>query len=501
MKFRHLLMLLSVAVVLFSSCSNSAQKNVIPKDATMVVSFDLKEIATKGELSSSPYLAQLKAFAAMESPETGKIVNDLIEDPAISGIDFSEPAYLFVCKDGCIGFTWKMNSASDLKDFFIKAGVKDSEFSDHDGFNWLTEPEGNDEPIRFAFNDNVGIVLGFPPMDYQSAKEQGGKMTSKLLALANQSDGDSFFASDNYSKMNEVDGEVKMFVSGDIVNAYLSENEKSMIASQVPFNLSRAVSVAGLAFENGQIVLRMKSDNDDPVMKHYNELAANCLSKLTGGFLAHAPEDFFMWGAINVNWENVLSALRRNDDIKAALAQASMEEDINFDQLAKSVNGGDITFIMPEFDNYNPPMLLKARMNDDSAFQLLGSQLAELTDDDITFDGSTFHFGSYYDKQSLGMNGKNLYWCNENGEDYLSPAQQAPSALAAVQDDILNSYGYFFINLKPVIKNNVPAEAAAIYPKMLNLESVVLRVPSINEFEARFTVTDKDQNILKFLTH
>ena len=494
-------MLLPVVAVLFSSCSNSAQKNVIPKDATMVVSFDLKEIASKGEFSSSPYLAQLKAFAAMDSPETAQMVNDLIEDPAISGVDFSEPAYLFVCKDGCIGFTWKMNSASDLKDFCIKAGAKDSEFSDHDGFSWLKDPEEDNEPIRFAFNDNVGIVLGFPDMNYQSAKEQGSKMTSKLLALANQGESESFLASDNYSKMNEVDGEVKMFVSGDIINAYLSENEKSMIASQVPFNLSRAASVAGLAFENGQIVLRVKNENDDPVIKHYNELAANCLSKLTGGFLAHAPEDFFIWGAINVNWENVLSTLRKNDDIKAALAQASMEEDINFDQLAKSINGGDITFIMPEFDNYKPPFVVKARMNDDSAFQMIGSQLAELTDNNMTFDGSTFHFGSYYDKQLLGMNGKNLYWCSENGEDYLSPSQQTPSALAAVQDDILNSYGYFYLNLKPVIKNNVPAEAAAIYPKMLNLESVVMRIPSVNEFEAKFTVTDKDQNILKFLTH
>ena len=97
-KFSLLYMLL-VAVFVLSSCSKSAKQTAkfIPEDAA-VVSIDVKQILEKGKIADNAELKK-KLQEGMEqgvkNQETKDLIKKIMEDPTKTGIDLSEPIFVF----------------------------------------------------------------------------------------------------------------------------------------------------------------------------------------------------------------------------------------------------------------------------------------------------------------------------------------------------------------------------------------------------------------------
>jgi len=98
---KKFILLLGVLALGFTSCSKKSENlKVIPKDAMVVVSFDLQSLYQKADVEE---LQQLKSFQKLkeeisnDNKEMGKIFNEILKDPKSSGVDFKKNAFFFVC--------------------------------------------------------------------------------------------------------------------------------------------------------------------------------------------------------------------------------------------------------------------------------------------------------------------------------------------------------------------------------------------------------------------
>ena len=124
---KKFLLLLGVAVLGLTSCSKKAENlTVIPKEATVVLSFDVESLYKKAdvkELQNLPSFQKLKQSIKKDNESFGKLLEEVLSDPKSSGIDLKTNIYNFYLLQGgdvVIGVTMALKSDSNFKDFVSK---------------------------------------------------------------------------------------------------------------------------------------------------------------------------------------------------------------------------------------------------------------------------------------------------------------------------------------------------------------------------------------------
>ena len=90
--------LLAIAVLFFSSCSSTPDSiKPIPKETNIVSVIDFYSIAKKGKLSEIAdrnFYKTLKKEIRNENKKIAKILDEVVENPSMTGIDFSTDVFL-----------------------------------------------------------------------------------------------------------------------------------------------------------------------------------------------------------------------------------------------------------------------------------------------------------------------------------------------------------------------------------------------------------------------
>ena len=138
-----------VLMIVVVACSNNQYEDymtVIPKDVKGVATVRFDNVVNKTGVARSPLirLALNKMSSAMSADVETK-VKALIDDPSLSGIDFSSPAYAFAVNDKMFGLTLKVEDASMLDELvgtLVKLDVC-SKVKKSDGYQWSSLASSN----------------------------------------------------------------------------------------------------------------------------------------------------------------------------------------------------------------------------------------------------------------------------------------------------------------------------------------------------------------------
>lgn len=181
---KKFILLLGVLALGFTSCSKKSENlKVIPKDAMVVVSFDLQSLYKKADVEE---LQQLKSFQKLkekisnDNKEMGKIFNEILKDPKSSGVDFKKNAFFFVCdskkyggdsRNPYIGVTAVLSDDAKFKDLLNRvsqATETQLDIKKEGALNIVYFNEGaslswDNKKMLFLVNDNystrVDVVL------------------------------------------------------------------------------------------------------------------------------------------------------------------------------------------------------------------------------------------------------------------------------------------------------------------------------------------------------
>ena len=181
---KKFILLLGVLALGFTSCSKKSENlKVIPKDAMVVVSFDLQSLYQKADVEE---LQQLKSFQKLkeeisnDNKEMGKIFNEILKDPKSSGVDFKKNAFFFVCdskkyggdsRNPYIGVTAVLSDDAKFKDLLnrvsqatkLQLDIKKEGALNIVYFNEGASLSWDNKKMLFLVNDNystrVDVVL------------------------------------------------------------------------------------------------------------------------------------------------------------------------------------------------------------------------------------------------------------------------------------------------------------------------------------------------------
>ena len=164
--FRKTTLLLSLTLMVMSVCAQKLEQ-YIPKDASFVMSMDLANLDSKvsfEQLKKFDFYKDMKKEMDKEmNSESEQEFAKLINDPSAYGIDIMKKSYVFseMNEEGSLfGFIFNISDQKKFNQFFKETVVPEAKgvMGKMGKFQTLTTKEAT-----FAWQDNVGIVLGGEP--------------------------------------------------------------------------------------------------------------------------------------------------------------------------------------------------------------------------------------------------------------------------------------------------------------------------------------------------
>lgn len=530
MKQLRTLLCALVTLLLLASCTNTNYLKVIPAKAKVVGCVDVKALADKCELDKNHYMIETlrdRLCDQMEGRSGEELVKKIFDAPSASGIDFTEPAYLFLTPDrNYFGLALCVSDKSDLEetlDLVHKQG----------GLERVREKKGlmcsASGDVQIAFDGDALVFLA-PTMGDRDATAR------RLAKLFDQDDDAPFTDSRAYKRLSDVSGDMKVYVSMSVIPAEFINrtlDDGGTLDDYMPDGLKfKDISIVStIEMKKGCASWDYEVCGETDAAQRILEAQAAKSKKLSGKYLCMAHDNTLCWAAATTNGTDALAQITRQRSAKAAVLMAEQKLGLDLSNMLRAF-GGDIAFTFAA-DNINAMkdkdlldgVCVAAQVKNTAPFALNSTQLQTLSaiDEDIAFSQADDNSGLYvvtnrerqYDYWSDAYTAdtfRHFYVGTDRQQNFIFAGEEAYSprmfdgdggALASRKGEITSSTAYAFINLSRVISlladddlRGMPAQAKNL---LRGLESIVFRAESPLKGEVRLEVEEKDQNILSWV--
>jgi hypothetical protein len=272
LSLRHLLLLAPFAFLL-ASCGGKKASVLVPKDAAMVIHFNMASLSSKLSWSEIKSADWFKMFAsqAEENDELTPLQKSILDNPENSGVDFKSDLYFFFKVNGTRAYAVATGQLSDAKKFestiqsvnemmkIKKDGSISYTGSEEGCLTWTdkrfvfvapSEAPGSDFGPRNRYDyDDDDAYDGNEDVDFDSllqfAKDIHG------LKQSNSISGNSHFS----SLMKET-GDMHMLFNG---NAFMQEAMGPLRMLKASALLEENATGLAINFDNGKITANSKS--------------------------------------------------------------------------------------------------------------------------------------------------------------------------------------------------------------------------------------------------
>lgn len=493
MKKISFLLTMLVAVLLLASCSKQKSANLVPEDAAFVVRFDATQISTKSGLkdNNSELLEMIKEQlknAGLDKDTRDKILS-VVEDPTKSGIDFTEPMFLYVKltkrMDAEAGLVGDMASESDLTnllntltDEMGQDGVEKAK----NGAKYVDM--GND--VAFIFNDEWFFVGKASDID-DMAEELQGRADGKGSLQGNKA----------FETMCDKDGVMQflMLYSG---MANVPDMKEASDLLPEGLKLEDMAMVADLALTPGEALLTSEAVCLSKEWEKYMEKGNNALKAIGTEQTKYISDQGFS-AFLNVDTKNLyeyVQSLMKSFDL------GDEAEDV-VKQICDALDG-EASFDLYAIRDGEPQMALYVSTNNDTPLNMVVGNLAEV--EDITEVGDNeYQIPTAYDydwtdddfvktvKQwgLLGYKNGQSYFLTDMDNAFTKPAQAYPT-------NVIKGIGFFArfnFDFLDAIANETDNPNAEIISMVADaFDCIEMYYSKDYKFIVRWVCTDKKKN-------
>ena len=462
---------MGLALVALAACSNGNKYvNALPKDAVVVISADLKQMSAKADLNSETGKAAIgKLSAALKSGLEGSadLVDQIVKDPAESGLDLREKVYFFaeprmavagiLAKVGHIGKVTRFLDA--LAERQVCGKVQESE-----GCRWTT----------------IGhSLVAYTGSSFLWVTEKGGRDPKEALhhtaSLLRQKDKEGYASTGDFERLEAASADMAGIYSlGFIPQGPLAPLTLGASAEMRPEDIKWFFT---LGFEEGKVVSDVRNITTDKVMNTLFEKQLQATRPVKGSYLDLFPADTPMWLTFNLKGSTFYEMLRQNAALRQQFDNAMMP--IDFKRIFDALDG-DFVLAITDFDNFS--IVTYADVDNNSFLQtfeglkpLLAMTNGQMQLLDRGTDAYEFRMNNM---QSAGLPPLSIRFGVKDGHFYLANHQESVNARpsgATLRDtewgkQVAGKRGYLMLKwqaLAPLV-SRFGSEEAATFLKILN---------------------------------
>ncbi|WP_336617671.1 DUF4836 family protein [Bacteroides acidifaciens] len=407
------LSVLTVLIVFLTACSKTSEyTNVIPADASVVASINLKSLASKAGLNDKENeTAKQKVLEALKSgmnAATFQQLEKVMKNPSESGIDIESPFYVFSSSSfpypAIVGKVSNEDNLHTSLDVMTKEQICQP-VSEADGYSFTTM-----NGILLAFNNSTVMIVTV------NGTSQTDKAKKGITDLMKQTADNSIVKCGAFQKMEQQKSDVNFFASMKTIPAtYRSQASMGLPAEVKPEDITL---VGGLNFEKGKIALKSENYTENDAVKALLKKQMESFGKTNGTFAKYFPASTLMFLNIGVKGEGLYNLLSENKEFRNTISIAKADE---VKELFGSFNGDISAGLINVTRNIAPTFMLYADVKNGNALEVLyknkqslgmkrGEDIIQLGKDEYVYKtkGMNIFFG-IKDKQMYATNDELLY--------------------------------------------------------------------------------------------
>jgi hypothetical protein len=404
------LSVLAVLIVFLAACSKTSEyTNVIPADASVVASINLKSLASKAGLDDKENeAAKQKVLEALKSgmnAATFQQLEKVMKNPGESGIDVESPFYVFSSSSfpypTVVG---KVNNEDNLHaslDVMAKEQICQP-ISEADGYSFTTMNGG-----LLAFNNSTVLIVNV------SGTTQTEKANTNLLK---QTTDNSIVKSGAFQKMEKQKSDINFLASMEAIPA----TYRNQISMGLPTEVKAEdiTLVGGLNFEKGKIALKTENYTENEAVKALIKKQMESFGKANNTFVKYFPSSTLMFFNVGVKGEGLYNLLSENKEFRNTVSIAKADE---VKELFGSFNGDISAGLINVTMNSAPTFMMYADVKNGNALETIyknkqslglkrGEDIMQLSKDEYVYKtkGMNIFFG-IKDKQMYATNDELLY--------------------------------------------------------------------------------------------
>lgn len=407
------LSVLAVLMIFLAACSKQTEyTNVIPADATVMASINLKALAEKAGLNDKENeAAKQKLLEALKSgmnAATFQQLEKVIKSPTESGIDVESPLYVFTSPT----FSYptlvaKVNSEENLK-ASLEVMAKEQicqPVAEGDGFSYTTL-----NGTLLAFNGSTVLFVSTP------GTSQVGEAQKAIANLMKQTAENSINKSGAFQKMEKQKSDINFFASMAAIPSYYG----SQITAGLPANVNPEdiTVVGGMNFEKGKVVLKSENYTENETVKALLKKQMASFGETNNTFVKYFPASTLLFFNVGIKGDGLYDLLNENQEFRntVSIAKAAEVKEL-FSSFKGDISAGLINVTM----NSAPSFMAYAEVKNSKALEAIyknkqtlglqrGDDILELGKDEYVYKTNRMNiFFGVKDNQMYATNDELIY--------------------------------------------------------------------------------------------
>ena len=322
---------MSLFLILLSSCSDDSYLNVVPKNSMALVSVDAQELSKKWD--------------------AGKI-EDLLEvdDMMSCGIDFSSKIYAFETIEGNIGVVAKVSDESALLnwlDVLLKKGHSKPVSKYKDYFFTVIK-----DSWVVGFSSDAAVLMG------PALPSQQFELRRQIVKCFEQDEDDGIKSSPMFCKLDSISAPVSFVAqSSALPDKFIAP---FTIGAPKDADRSQIMIAAELVWENDDcLVVHGETFSFNKSIDRKLKESHNVFRPIKGVYVENTPSDAALSVFMNVDGGAFLELLHSNKSFQALLA--GLNTAIDMDNIIKSIDG-DMAFLFSDISKGLSGMQMAAQL-------------------------------------------------------------------------------------------------------------------------------------------
>ena len=336
------LALMAVLMVFVSACSKKSEyTNVIPANASTVASIHVKSLAEKAGLNDKENKeVQQKLIESLKSgtnAATFQQIEMIIKDPKKSGIDITEPIYVFSTETFPSTLVAKVSSEDDLHALMETLEKENicQPLTNGDGFQFTRMSN----QVFLAYTPSVLILTGY------KGNSQLEKIKENLPTLLKQTDENSIISTAAFKRMQKMGGDVNALLSPE---SFLKDYAKQInYGLPQDINLKDLWMLGSLSFDKGKISMKYENFTENPELQAMLDRQKKVTRPIDNNFLKYFPKSTLMYFSMGINGDELYNLLLENQEFQQNFSIAKANEvKALFDSFQKDIAAGLLNVTM-----------------------------------------------------------------------------------------------------------------------------------------------------------
>lgn len=493
MKQIKMLATLLCVLVALASCHKTDYVQVIPQDASFVVSANIADMAEEADLRNSSLMQTVNNYMGLiTSGDARQQFQHYIDDPASMGIDFTRPLYFFIAGDFA-GLTMCVADDGDVEDFVQM-------LTNQNLCRGASETDGVKTALLL---DDIVLSYDSHTLLLLANTEKGSVAQARQVAaqLMKQDKELSFMATEAYGKMDDRDDcDVVAYGNGAAFSGELLEQVRSFIPTGIrPVDIEL---ISSLSFEKGRAVLSANVEGKSNTAQKLIEEGNDNFHKIEGRYIGLPQEDFALWACMGVKGSPFLERLKQESNSKQFLLM--LERAIDIEQIIRTIDG-DVAIAIPKEtlankDFKKADFMLMAKVDntdflDDvdywqKTMKDYGATMTKTKSNDYILKASDYTLNWGVDEEDVYFASPRMF------ASYVT--SQRSKVLESMESEIKKNQVFIYCNLETIV-GNVRTGRSVIDNMAGKLKALIIKSKSSNSIELSVELKSDDENFLKAL--